>query len=90
MTYHNNPTPPPAPRRNGYGVMAILGLLGLLVLGGLVLSMMGDDNVARNERPATTTSTTGSGPLAPAPKRETTGQPMPQRPATAPTPAPKQ
>ena len=79
MTYHDNHTPPPAQRGSGYGVLAVLGILGLLVLGGLALSMMGKDNVATTDRSVTSPSTTGSGSAAPAPRRETTGQPLPQR-----------
>lgn len=83
MTYHDNHTRPPAQRGSGYGVLAVLGILGLLVLGGLALSMMGRDDVATTERSISSPSTTGSGPAAPAPQRETTGQPLPQR--TAPS-----
>lgn len=79
MTYHDNHTPPPAQRGSGYGVLAVLGILALLVLGGLALSTMGKDNVATTERSVTRPATTGSGPAAPAPQRETTGQPLPQR-----------
>jgi hypothetical protein len=79
MTYHDNHTPPPAPRGSGYGVLAVLGILALLVLGGLALSMMGKDNVATTDRSVTSPATTGSGSAAPAPQREKTGQPLPQR-----------
>jgi hypothetical protein len=91
MTYHDNPTPPPVRRSNSYGILAVLGVLGLLILGAIALSMRGDnDNVANDNRPAATT-TTGSGTTPPLPKRETTGAPVPsqQRPAPL-APAPKQ
>ncbi len=79
MTYHDNHTPPPAPRGSGYGVLAVLGILALLALGGLALSMMGRDDVATIDRSISSPSTTGSGPGSPAAQRDRTGQQLPQR-----------
>jgi hypothetical protein len=90
MTYDPDLHPNRADRARSYnaGFGWLLGLVALLLIGGfLMFSMSGSDDVATNERPAATApATTGSGTVAPASKRETTGQPMPAQRTTPPAP----
>jgi hypothetical protein len=86
MTYDPDFTPNRADRARSYnaGFGWLLGFVALLLMGGFLMFGLSDnDNVATKDRPAATApATTGSGSTAPAPRRETTGQPMPtQRPA---------
>jgi hypothetical protein len=91
MTYDPELHPNRVDRVRSYnaGFGWLLGLAALLLFGGfLIFSMSDNDNVATSDRPAATApATTGSGTVAPAPKRETTGQPTPAQ-RTAPSTPP--